>query len=357
MISVIVPVYNAEKYLDACVESILAQDYKDFELLLVDDGATDASGIICDRWCEKDNHIRVFHRENGGAAKARNFGVSMAGGEYVAFVDSDDVIAKSYLKTLQQLAEKTAADIAVCGFVRVFPDGKETKLMDEAKDKSVVTGPEKTTDVTGPEKTTGMNCTEGILVMTGPEAMERLLYQRDFMSVPWGMISRKALWDEVAFPEGTKAEDMGTIYRLFAKAKTLVYTGAPLYEYYQRADNTIFSTSRERNVDYLMHANEMVAYVERNFPEYLPAAKSRLFSACFQILSETEKCPENQEILTQVYTIIRRLRRDIQRDKKTKMRNRGAAVLAVFGVGGLHRILRMYYKKQCKKLAAKLNHG
>ena len=327
MISVIVPVYNAEKYLNACVESILAQDYKNFELLLVEDGATDASGVLCDKWREKDKRIRVFHQENGGAAKARNFGVAMAKGEYVAFVDSDDVIAPSYLQTLYHLAEETGADIAGCGFVRVYPGEKEKKPGSECEKK---------------------------FVLKGPEAMERLLYQRDFMSVPWGMISRKVLWDEVAFPEGTKAEDMGTIYRLFSKAKTLAYTGAPLYEYYQRADNTIFSTSRERNVDYLMHANAMVAYVKQHFPQYLPAAESRLFSACFQILSETEKCPDNQEILTQVYEIIRRLRAHVQKDKKAKARNRIAAVMAIFGVGGLHRMLRLYYKRQCQKLAAKL---
>lgn len=98
MISVIVPVYNTEQYLDRCVQSILAQTYTDFELLLIDDGSTDSSGVICDRYAELDSRVRVFHKENGGVSSARNLGLDNARGEWIAFVDSDDWVADKYLE-------------------------------------------------------------------------------------------------------------------------------------------------------------------------------------------------------------------------------------------------------------------
>lgn len=100
-ISVIVPVYNTEKYLRRCIDSVLAQTYADFELLLIDDGSKDKSGEICDEYAQKDARVRVFHKENGGVSSARNLGLDNARGEWVAFVDSDDYIEENYLKSFE----------------------------------------------------------------------------------------------------------------------------------------------------------------------------------------------------------------------------------------------------------------
>lgn len=99
MISIIVPVYNTEKYLHRCIDSVLAQTYKDFELLLIDDGSTDSSGAICDEYAEKDGRVRVFHKKNGGVSSARNLGLDNAQGEWITFVDSDDYIEENFLKS------------------------------------------------------------------------------------------------------------------------------------------------------------------------------------------------------------------------------------------------------------------
>lgn len=116
MISIIVPVYNAEKYLEECIDSILAQSFKDIEVLLIDDGSTDNSKTICERYALADRRIRFFHQENGGVSLARNTGLEYARGEYVVFVDSDDVVAPNYLQTLQNLS--TRGDFAICGYTR-----------------------------------------------------------------------------------------------------------------------------------------------------------------------------------------------------------------------------------------------
>lgn len=123
IISIVVPVYNTKDYLIRCIESILEQSFQDWELLLVDDGSTDESGSICDEYALKDNRIRVFHSENGGAATARNFGVSQACGEYVCFVDSDDSLPENSLTLLFENSNRNDYDITIGGYTRLFDNG------------------------------------------------------------------------------------------------------------------------------------------------------------------------------------------------------------------------------------------
>lgn len=126
-ISVIVPVYNVERYLKACVNSILAQTFRDFELILVNDGSTDLSGGICDSYAKADDRVRVLHKQNEGVSQARNDGIQQATGEYLAFSDSDDTVEPDWLETLYQKAEQTNADLAVCNFYTVSAFGKEAR--------------------------------------------------------------------------------------------------------------------------------------------------------------------------------------------------------------------------------------
>ena len=118
MVSCIIPVYNTEKYLPRCIESVLAQTFVDWEMLLIDDGSTDASGSICDEYAAKDERIRVFHKENGGISSARNVGLNYAQGEWIFFVDSDDSLPKTSLESL--LSRSSDANIIAGGFLFVF---------------------------------------------------------------------------------------------------------------------------------------------------------------------------------------------------------------------------------------------
>lgn len=129
MISVIVPVYNTEKYLDECVQSILTQTYTDFELLLIDDGSTDFSGAICDRYAELDSRVRVFHKENGGVSSARNVGLDNAKGEWITFCDSDDWVEGNYLSSL---IVKCDYDLVLSSYIYDHPNNKQyEQLADE----------------------------------------------------------------------------------------------------------------------------------------------------------------------------------------------------------------------------------
>ena len=126
IISVIVPVYNVEKYLNRCIDSILAQTFSDFELLLIDDGSKDKSGEICDQYAEKDDRIKVLHKENGGASAARNTGIDHAVGEYIMFADSDDYIGRNMLESLLGLIERQN-DWAISS-MEMVEDGKHTNI-------------------------------------------------------------------------------------------------------------------------------------------------------------------------------------------------------------------------------------
>ena len=123
MISIIIPVYNVSQYLNECIQSVVNQSYNDFECILIDDGSSDGSEIICDQWEQKDSRIKVIHQPNQGGATARNRGITEALGEYIAFIDSDDWIDSDYLYQLVQPIEKYNVDLVVCGLQQHYSDG------------------------------------------------------------------------------------------------------------------------------------------------------------------------------------------------------------------------------------------
>ena len=123
LISVIVPVYNVAPYLDRCVKSIVEQTYKNLEIILIDDGSTDASGDMCDIWAKKDSRIQVIHKPNGGQSEARNMGIDHSTGDYLSFADPDDWLDTSMLETLfSAIRDNRGVDMAVCGFAMVYAD-------------------------------------------------------------------------------------------------------------------------------------------------------------------------------------------------------------------------------------------
>lgn len=328
LISIIVPVYQAQDYIMDCVDSILAQTDPDYELILVDDGSKDFSGRLCDEYAEIHPKVRVFHTENRGAAAARNYGIEQAKGEWLTFVDSDDTVTEDHLSYLRTLQQQTGAQIVKSGHSKCRPGDLEKRAKEEH---------------TMPD-TLSCNCYEGT------DGLRALLYQEHFMSVPWGMLMDKKLWEDVRFPEGTEAEDMGTIYRVFAKAQKTVYGEHTTYHYLQRGSSTMYATSRTRNPAYYRHSRQMLVFVRENYPDCYDAALSRHFSACCQILSETPLYLSGTKFGARLKQDIMFLAKRIRKDKKSRKVNRLAARVARVSPSMIHMMLRCYYTAQKRKL-------
>ena len=211
-ISVIVPVYNVAEYLAKCVQSILAQSFGDFELLLIDDGSDDGSAELAERLAEDDERIAVFHKENGGLSDARNYGVKRARGNYITFIDSDDWIEGNYLEFLRRLIVDNDADISTCYYNKCIHD----------------------------RKSSWREPSEDVLVMNRRDALLSLLYQeRINVSAPGKLYKIELAMSGVAYPVGKHYEDVDTTWRFISRSNKIAVGQEPLYNYVMREGSIV----------------------------------------------------------------------------------------------------------------------
>lgn len=226
LISVVVPIYNVEKYLNKCIEGLLNQDYSNLEIILVDDGSTDSSGKIVDEYKEKNKNIKVIHKENGGLSSARNAGLKEAIGKYIIFIDSDDWIDTKMISTLFNLIKENDADISICSFLRTNGSDGAFKY-------------------TNPQ----------IKTFTNKEALMQL-YNDDCLTefvVAWNKLYNIELFKNIKYPEGKIHEDEFTTYKLLYNAKKIVYTNEKLYNY-RITPNSIMNKAFNPNRLYVLEA-------------------------------------------------------------------------------------------------------
>lgn len=210
-ISVIVPVYNVAAYLSQSVESILAQDYRDLEVILIDDGSTDESGAICDRFAGGDSRIRVIHRKNGGAAAAKNTGLAIATGEYLSFVDSDDYLEPGAYRYMLEALRETGADAGEFSFRDVYRNRSSDQILYEQRQ-----------------------------IMTGREYLIR--YTESWSgALLWNKLYKRKLFDGIFFEEGHKIDDEYFTYQGFFRASRVVCDSGIVYNYRRRASSVMLS--------------------------------------------------------------------------------------------------------------------
>lgn len=251
-ISVIVPVYNVEKYLQRCVDSILEQTFENIEILLVDDGSTDGSGAICDQYALKDSRIHVIHKKNGGLSDARNAGMDVSVGNYLSFVDSDDFIAPNMLQTLHDLAVKQQADISICGMCECF-------------ENSV------------PEQNPQIICQ----TYTGIEALRQAFIGNYFgMSICTKMV-RRDLCKDHRFIKGKTSEDVFFTPQLLLRAQRVAFTSEPLYNYWHRGGSITTRPFSPAAMDVIEGYEIDLRLVDQVCPELHDVAVFRLYWAYF----------------------------------------------------------------------------
>lgn len=252
-ISVIVPVYNVEKFLPECLNSLIDQTHKNFEVLLVDDGATDHSADICDNYAKKDNRIRVFHKKNGGLSDARNYALTYITGDYIAFIDSDDYVHKEYLETLIKNCISNDADISICNY----------KIVEEG------------------EILTDKNMSNQSFCFTKEESMQQILHGRYIMQfcVAWGKIYKKEIFDDIKYPFGKKYEDVAVAHLCYNKATKVVYTEDQLY-YYLHRKGSIKNSGRLKDTDVVDSAYDRLVFFETyNSGKYFIECKKQYLTA------------------------------------------------------------------------------
>lgn len=258
-ISVIVPVYESEKYLDRCVQSILNQTYQDFELILVDDGSPDNSPLLCDKWAENDSRVYVIHKENGGASSARNAGLKIAKGRWIAFADSDDWLDRTALKTLYDLANQYNVPMAIGGM----------RVVQKYTDASIV-------------------MKQNAKVLSNADLMSRFFRlngEPDTHSV-CGAIIRRDILEDYSFIEGRMNEDVETCYYLARKCEAAVYTDAPLYNYFKNIEGVTNSGFSKKKLDLLDIWDIVQKQVEQFTPEYSYACEMNCKRARFTLLTQ-----------------------------------------------------------------------
>lgn len=259
LISLIIPVYNVEKYFPKCMESVFAQTYSNFEIILVDDGSTDNSGKMCDTYAEQDVRVKVFHKTNGGLSDARNFGVARCSGDLVAFIDSDDFVTNDYLSYLYELMAKYNADVSVARKILVS-DGIEAR---ECLSKVSANYVEKC-----------LSAEEALQVTCERVSAYHRLY-------------KKHLVQKHPYPVGKIYEDLATTYKIIADCDSVAISTKTIYFYVQRAGSICYSQFSDKHLQGLDAAAAQLAFMRENFPTAVPAAERKCASLAVELLSTT----------------------------------------------------------------------
>ena len=251
-ISVIVPVYKVEHYLDRCVQSIVDQTYTNLEIILVDDGSPDRCPQICDAWAEKDSRVRVIHQKNGGLSDARNAGMAIATGERMGFVDSDDWIAPDMYQHLYDLLDADGSDIAACGVEMVWEDETPSRMLTKP----------------------------GCCLLDQEQAMRAIIEESWLKQPVWYKLYKTALICDIPFPVGKYHEDVFWSYQAVARAQKVSVSDKIGYHYFQRSSSIMGEKYSLKRLDAVEAKRLRMHLVHEEFPNLEALAQSDLLFTC-----------------------------------------------------------------------------
>ena len=275
-ISVIVPVFKVEQYLNRCIQSIVNQSYDDLEIVLVDDGSPDACPSICDSWARIDKRIKVIHKKNGGLSSARNAGLDIATGDYIAFVDSDDYIASNMFEIMLDAVLRNNVDVACCGRVRVSATGKiEMFTLHEEQ------------------------------LFTGEEAIKRLLIGETIEEAAWDKLYKVDIFSKRRFPDGEINEDIVQTIEILGACRKIVHVGCALYFYCENQDSITISKYNHKKMICIKHLDQISDYLDKSHPQLLRYFYDLELRYCqgllYLLLSDAETLNGNKDDYKEVY--------------------------------------------------------
>lgn len=246
LVSIIVPVYNVEQYLDKCIESIVTQSYINLEIILVDDGSKDKSGEICDIWAKKDRRIKVIHKKNGGLSDARNKGLDIVTGDIISFVDSDDYVSEYFYEKLINIMEQTNSDIVECEFKKF----NENEIVDYTNKDTIE-----------------------FISFNTEDAIKNLILNCRLSTTVWNKIYKTNVIKRLKFRVGKTNEDDFYTYLAFNNAKKITKVQDELYYYLQRPESIMGKVYKLNRLDEIEAKYERLKYIERNYKNLVLIAK------------------------------------------------------------------------------------
>lgn len=295
LVSIIVPVYNVEKYVSKCIDSLLKQTYKNIEIVLVNDGSKDNSYKICEELSKKDNRIHLYTKENGGLSSARNFGIKKASGKFITFVDSDDYISDTFVETLYVNLVDTNADISCCGYQMIYDNkiiyinnGNEIKIYDKIT------------------------------------ALEKLYLTNDIGMIFCNKLFKKELFENILFPIGQCFEDINTIYKIIDKSNIIVYNPECKYYYIQRSDSINGKNFKNKKFNVsiydLYNANmEVYSFLNKNYPDVAKKVIVQIINYNLRVINQMIRYNvKNDNIINTTLEIIKENKCYIKKSKNSK---------------------------------------
>lgn len=286
-ISVIVPVYKVEAYLERCVRSICRQSYTNLEIILVDDGSPDNSGKMCDELAQQDERIHVIHKKNGGLSDARNAGIERAAGEYIAFIDSDDWFDPTMLEVLYTLCEKNNAGIAECSYRSIYADHVQAET----------------------------SCSGAIMEFTPMRAIESNLDWKYCKPVAWNKLYRRDVIGDTRYPVGKLHEDEFTTHLFYLAANKIMYVDIALMNYERRNLGSITASFRPKNLEvceaFLSKANLIMEK-----PELKEIAPKACNNYCYILLDRIKQCEKEYPDCEELKNTIRDAYHNFEKLKK-----------------------------------------
>lgn len=282
-LSVVVIIYKVEKYLNKCIESLVNQTYKNLEIILVDDESPDNCPKMCDEWAKKDSRIKVLHKKNGGVSDARNKGMELVTGDYLAFVDADDFLSVDMFKILIDLLEKNDADMSTCRDYQ-FEDGLEPKFSFGGK----------------------------VYIFNNSNDAYKNFFSKNnvILQNSWNKVCKTELYDGILFPYGESAQDVSTTYKLIARSKKIVSTSDHLYGYRQRKESAVHKCTSKFALNCITAYNRQYNDLKDNkeIEEYLNIYMANAIYLCFvQLAMVGDKELYNSELVLNEYKLLKKI--------------------------------------------------
>ncbi len=320
-VSVIIPVFNVENYLEKCLESLLSQTFDDMEILLINDGSTDISGEICCEFSKKDRRIRVFNQKNSGVSVARNNGIELSEGKYITFVDSDDYVEEDMIEFLVKNLEENDVDISTCGVCNCY-----------ITNDSIVKEYDKNPNQSG--------------VINSKEALGESLINGKVALFSCGKLYKRELFGDLKFPEGMIYEDVAIIPTLMTKIKSLHYSFAPKYYYIRHSKSITGSKFKEKDLD-MIKANQKNFDLVKNCHEYaIKQAEFRLLWSYIHLIDKIICSDSDFPELNNMLELVKSRKYDILKNKYFTLKRKLMFVLMVINFRFYKKVIKYFNKSR-----------